>query len=149
MAAASRFRRFDLGNKAIEGIFDNSVVGGIGESFSSCVVDMKAYSANQLPPAVPLFLPVVCNLHCFTHFRHDSARTHLTHLYSYKYLVLAVCDIAYDVVIYSYGYQECMLSLASVVSRSCLLSSRTRTSYSTQQCNAMEHLTKHHDWEIL
>lgn len=37
MSTAHRLRRFDLGNKAIEGIFDSSVVGGAGVWCVLCV----------------------------------------------------------------------------------------------------------------
>lgn len=44
MFGASQLRRFDLGNKAIEGIFDRSLVGAIGKQTASIRVPYYKYS---------------------------------------------------------------------------------------------------------
>lgn len=51
MSSAHRFRRFDLGNKAIEGIFDSSVLGGAGERVSGSLAAsaMRSTSETRVP----------------------------------------------------------------------------------------------------
>lgn len=51
MSMAHRLRRFDLGNKTIEGVFDSSVLGGLGEKVTT-KSNRAAVSPNRVSPAV-------------------------------------------------------------------------------------------------